>query len=57
MAMESARTSQYCDMCDISFESEAKLAEHEDEHQVCELEGCSFMADTKVLVVNVAHTL
>ena len=48
LAMEAARTSHYCEVCDVEFKREGDLIKHEDSHQVCDLEGCTYVASEEV---------
>ncbi len=48
LALEASRTLHYCDMCEETFEKESDLIKHEEEHEVCGLEGCNFTASKEV---------
>ena len=48
LAVEANQGGHFCDMCELGFESENDLIRHEEEHQVCGLEGCTFSASAKV---------
>ncbi|KAJ9589880.1 hypothetical protein L9F63_016998 [Diploptera punctata] len=39
----------YCETCDREFNNASKLAEHIEEHSVCGLDGCRFVAHPKVI--------
>ena len=47
--MEASRQQHFCDMCEESFKNEKELIEHEESHEVCNLEGCTFTASPKAL--------
>lgn len=49
--MESARAVHFCEVCELEFQRESDLKSHEDEHEVCGLEGCSMVASKEVLVI------
>ena len=47
--MEASRNPQDCEICEKSFKNEIELLNHEDEHQTCGLDGCTFTADPEVI--------
>lgn len=49
LAMEASRESYFCDICEYSFKSLEELIDHEDTHEVCDLDGCQFNACPEVL--------
>jgi len=48
LAQEFMASSHYCDMCERPFENEDELENHEDEHQTCGIDGCTFVASPNV---------
>ena len=48
LAMEAARKPHHCDICEMEFAREGELIQHEDEHVVCDLEGCKFTSCKEV---------
>ena len=60
LAMEASRTEHFCDMCELDFKTESELIAHEEEHEVCGLEGCKFTANKEVKssrILITAHNL
>ena len=55
MAMESSQVNYHCANCEWDFGSEQELLTHEDQHQTCNLEGCTFTAVTKQLEIHILH--
>jgi hypothetical protein len=48
LGMEAAQSTHHCDMCEIGFDSEESLFEHEEtEHETCGLEGCTFTGSSR----------
>lgn len=45
--MDTSSTS--CDICDRHFLTNAEYQQHVKEHKVCNIDGCSFTAHTKVI--------
>ncbi|GFG37398.1 hypothetical protein Cfor_05616 [Coptotermes formosanus] len=43
----------YCETCDREFKTESKLLEHVQQHTVCGLDGCQFVAHPKVILRHV----
>ena len=45
---ENERMLHECLMCEVNFKSERELIAHEERHEACGLEGCTFMASAEV---------
>ena len=44
LAMEASRQSFFCELCEMDFDKEKELKDHEGEHVICGLEGCKYTA-------------
>ncbi|TRY67372.1 hypothetical protein TCAL_12096 [Tigriopus californicus] len=53
LALEAGRMPQYCEMCELTFDTAQALSQHEQDHETCGLEGCTFTAGPEQLETHI----
>ena len=55
LAQEEMDKSYFCDVCEKGFGDKNELLEHEQQHQTCGIDGCTYTAHTEVLDKHIMH--
>lgn len=55
LANEEREKSYWCDVCEKGFLDQSELEEHEQAHQTCGIDGCTYFAHAEVLDKHIMH--